>query len=159
MHLHNILSAYALHSTRHYLPRSFASGRGRRISSSILFCNERPLPTFPFSPPTRIDETIATGRPRERGCPPIAPSLLYFRHPFTLLLRSRRGAGADAMMKGEMDYSRESAGNDITLLRDGFHFFLYPMALSHSRICFDKLETPIRAPAGSELHRSAVASS
>ena len=47
-------------------------------------------------------------------------------------------------MKGEMDYSRESAGNDITFLRDGFHFFLYPMALSHLRVCFDKLETPIR---------------
>ena len=31
------------------------------------------------------------------------------------------------MMKGKMDYSQDSAGNEITFLRYGFHFFLYPM--------------------------------
>ena len=144
MHLLNILSAYALHSTRHYLPRSFASGRGRRISSSILFCNG----LFPPSPPLLPRESMRQLQRGGRGRLP-ANSSLSLILPSSLSItpavpaRRRRGC-YEAMMKGEMDYSRESAGNDITFLRDGFHFFLYPMALSHSRVCFDKLETPIR---------------
>ena len=130
-----------LDTTCHAALRQDEDVASRHPFSSAMASSHLPLPS---SPPSRIDETIATGRPRERGCPPIAPSLLYFPHPFPSLLRSRRRRGCyEAMMKGEMDYSRESAANDITFLRDGFHFLLYPMALSHSRVCFDKLETPI----------------